>query len=173
MQTWCTLIADLCRHQADIMQTSIQVCIWRTFCSNTPSMHKVIMQSWDTLHADFGRLYADLVQTIIQHIRVFIWSNVLLSYAKYYMVISLPSFGFCRTYVASKGRLSAGCFQALRRIEKPEDQGQFGRYAPVQYLEKGTVSSQDDSFFDCAMIECLCNFAEGRCACASLAVGLH
>jgi hypothetical protein len=26
---------------------------------------------------------------------------------------------------------------------------------------------------DCAMIECLCDFAEGRCACASLAVGLH
>jgi hypothetical protein len=62
-------------------------------------------------------------------------------------VISLPSFGFYRTYVASKVRLRAGCFQALRRVEKPEDQGQFRRYAPVQYLEKGTVASPDDSFF--------------------------
>ncbi len=63
------------------------------------------------------------------------------------MVISLPSFGFCRTYVVSKGRLRAGCFQALQLVEKPEDQGQFGLYAPVQYLEKGTVTSQDYSFF--------------------------
>ena len=47
--------------------------------------------------------------------------------------------------MASKGRLRAGCFQALRRVEKPEDQGQFGRYSPVQYLKKGTWYSNADS----------------------------
>ena len=136
---------------ADIMQISCRLaykCAFGTlFCSHMPSMHKVNMQTWDTLCADLRRLYADFVQTIIQHIQVFIWRNVLLSYAKYYMVISLPSFVFCRTYLASKGRLHAGCFQALRRVEKPEDQGQFGRYSPVQYLEEGSEASQDDSFF--------------------------
>ncbi len=77
MHTWSILNAYLCRHHADIMQTSIQVCIWRTFCSHTPSMHKVNMQTWYTLYADLWRLYADLVQTTIQHIQVFIWRNVL------------------------------------------------------------------------------------------------
>jgi hypothetical protein len=115
------------------------------FCSHTPSTHKVNMQTCNTLDADFKRLYADLMQTIIYKCS----SDPMFCYhaPSMHMVISLPSFDFCRTYVASKGRLRAGCFQALRRVEKPEDQGQFGRYAPVQYLEKGTVASQDDSFF--------------------------
>ena len=54
---------------------------------------------------------------------------------------------FCRTYVASKGRICAGCIQAIRRVEKQEDQGEFGRYSPVQYLEEGSDASQDDSCF--------------------------
>ena len=41
---------------------------------------------------------------------------------------------FCRTYVASKGRICAGCIQAIRRVEKQEDQGEFGRYSPVQVM---------------------------------------
>jgi hypothetical protein len=62
------------------------------------------------------------------------------------MVISLPSFGFCRTHVVSKGLLRAGCFQALRRVEKPEDQGQFCRYALVQYLSAALRGSKLELF---------------------------
>ena len=53
---------------------------------------------------------------------------------------------FCRTYVASKGRICAGCIQAIRRVEKQEDQGEFGRYSPVQYLEEAKVVQKVGQF---------------------------
>ncbi len=115
MHAWCILFTDLCRHHADIMQTSIQVCIWRnvlfTYAKYAQGNYADLRHTLCRLEIrKLRRLYADLVQTIIQpwHIQVFIWPNVLLSYAKYYMVTwisfkslftgKLPSFGFCRTY---------------------------------------------------------------------------
>ena len=99
-------------------------------------MHKV--NNADCMHtiAHLCRLYAEFMQTVVK-----VRSNIL------FAVICLNVPWFCRTYLASKGRISAGSFPALRLVEKQEDQGQFGRYAPVQYLEEGTVASPDDSFF--------------------------
>jgi len=55
---------------------------------------------------------------------------------------------FCRSHVAQLERWSClACFPALWCVKKQENQGQFGRYTPVQYLEEGTDSSQDNSFF--------------------------
>ena len=73
------------------------------------------------------------------------------------MVISLPSFGFCRTYVASKGRLRAGCFQALRRVEK----ALLCRIRVKLDKKDGDGRSVRMDCY-CAMIECLYDFAPGR-----------
>jgi hypothetical protein len=56
---------------------------------------------------------------------------------------------FCRAQVAIERWICASCFPALRWVEKPEDQGKFSRYAPMQYLEAGSDASPDDLLFSC------------------------
>ncbi len=59
------------------------------------------------------------------------------------MVTFLPSFAFCRTYVASKGSLRAGCFLCRIRVKLDKKDGD-GRSVRMDC--------------DCAMIECLYDF---------------
>ena len=98
-------------------------------------------------HADLLHTYADLCR----HCEDIMQTHTRLHLAPLSVVISdkvsYCALVYCRTYVVSKGRIRAGCFPALRRVEKQEEQGKFGRYAPVQYLEEGTIASPDDSFF--------------------------
>ena len=73
MQTWCRLCAEMCRLQAELMQTSIKVCVSRTFFYHTPIMHKLN-------HADFMYTFTDIMQTLCSYD------------ADYYMLVHLAHF---------------------------------------------------------------------------------
>jgi hypothetical protein len=57
MHTLCILNAYLCRHHAEIMQTSIQVCIWHTF--------------WFSYAKYAQGKYADLINTLCRLVKTF------------------------------------------------------------------------------------------------------
>ena len=59
------------------------------------------------------------------------------------MIILVQGVGIPSPDVCSK------CHNGVTGIIVPRfaDEGQFSRYAPVQYLEEGTDSSQDESLF--------------------------
>jgi len=63
----------MCRLCAEVMQTSIKVCVSRTFFYHMPSMHKMN-------HADFMHTFADIMQTLCRH------------YADYYTIVHLTHF---------------------------------------------------------------------------------
>jgi hypothetical protein len=143
MHTWCIPNADLRRHHADIMQTSIQVCIWHTFLFSYAK------------HAQ-GK-YADLIHTLCRLVKTLcrLCADYYTTYTSVHLTQCfviirqvlhgnfLTKLCFLQDLPGVKGTAPCWLIPGASTGREPEDQGQFGRYSPVQYLEEGSEASQD------------------------------
>ena len=113
MHTLCRLLQIYCRIDADLYKC---VQLEHFFLSYA----KYAQYDSCRLCAHLRRHYADIEQTLCR-LPYTCASGTL--FCCHQWQVSLLCYGFCRTHMASKGRISPRCFPAFRRVEKQEDQG--------------------------------------------------
>ena len=105
MHTFCRHMQIYCRHDADYY-ISVQLEHFFVVIS------KCTQDGYCRLYAHFYRL----VQTLCRHYPDNLMCVTGASFCCYQWQRFSLCFDFCRTYVASEGRIRAGCFSALRRV---------------------------------------------------------
>jgi len=113
MHTFCRIAQTYCRNDADYA-ISVQFKHFSVVIGQVCTTY--ILQTLCTLM----QTEADTMQTLCR--QSFTCATGALICCHQWQMLFLRTC-FCRTYVASKGRIRAGCIPALRRVEKQEDQG--------------------------------------------------
>ncbi len=128
MQTLCRYHADydISVHLAHFFFLIRQVCT-RSICDLIHTLCRLV------------KTFADLVQTIIQHILVFFWHNVLLSYAKYAHGNFLTKLWFLQDLLGVKG--AAPCWLLLGASTGHE----AGRPRAVWLIRSSAISGEGRS----------------------------